>query len=175
LDVISLQILDFFAITLVIGAFIATSSASNDLVYSFIGKWGSKGSADGEFITPHTLAFDGFGNAYITDTDNQRVQKFSSDGKFITKWGTKGSGDGQFILPLGIDIDSSNRVYVIDQGKSSVELFTSNGTFIPPELKPRTYGASNSSVLEDVELDQSDRIYITDRGEQNIKIYASAK
>jgi hypothetical protein len=56
-----------------------------------------------------------------------------------------------------------------------VELFTSNGIFVHPDLKPAAYGATNLSVLEDVELDQSDSIYITDRGEHNIKIYTNVK
>jgi NHL repeat len=43
------------------------------------------GYGDGEFNVPHTLAFDSAGNGYITETNNHRIQKFSSDGKFITK------------------------------------------------------------------------------------------
>ena len=109
-----LYILDFSTAMLIVSAAIATSSESNDQVYSLIEKWGSYGSADGEFVTPHSLAFDTFGNVYITDTDNQRVQKFSSDGKFITKWGSKGSADGQFLNPEGIDIDSKGYVYIAD-------------------------------------------------------------
>ena len=50
---------------------------------------------------PHSIAFDSSGYAYITDTNNHRVQKLSSDGKFIMKWGTKGSGDGEFVNPEG--------------------------------------------------------------------------
>ena len=50
--------------------------------YSFISKMGSKGSGDGQFITPHTVAFDSSGNMYVTDTKNSRVQKFDSNGTF---------------------------------------------------------------------------------------------
>jgi DNA-binding beta-propeller fold protein YncE len=82
------------------------------------------GSGDGEFNVPHSLAFDSAGNAYITDTNNHRIQKFSSDGKFITKWGSKGSGDGELLGPEGIDVDSYGKVYVVDSGNSHIQVFT---------------------------------------------------
>jgi tripartite motif-containing protein 71 len=54
---------------------------------------------------------------YVVDTQNERIQKFDSDGSFITKWGTEGTGDGQFFwLPHDIAIDSSDNVYVADSG-----------------------------------------------------------
>ncbi|HEY7694743.1 MAG TPA: hypothetical protein VH797_01420, partial [Nitrososphaeraceae archaeon] len=52
--------------------------------YSFVSRMGSKGTGDGQFDTPHTIAFDPSGNLYITDTKNARVQKFDSNGTFIT-------------------------------------------------------------------------------------------
>jgi DNA-binding beta-propeller fold protein YncE len=85
----------------------------------FITKWGSKGSADGQFNEPLKSAIDISGNLYVSDMNNYRIQKFSADGKFITKWGSRGYNEGQFIRPLGIDIDSNNSVYVIDQGIST--------------------------------------------------------
>jgi len=55
--------------------------------YSFVSKIGSKGTSDGQFDTPHTIAFDSSGNMYVTDTKNARVQKFDNNGTFLTKWG----------------------------------------------------------------------------------------
>jgi DNA-binding beta-propeller fold protein YncE len=54
--------------------------------YSFVARMGSKGVNDGEFNTPHTIAFDSSGNTYVTDTKNSSVQKFDSNGTFLTKW-----------------------------------------------------------------------------------------
>ena len=55
--------------------------------YAFSKTWGSAGTSDGQFMLPHSLAIDIHGNIYVTDTGNNRVQKFNSDGFFITKWG----------------------------------------------------------------------------------------
>ena len=50
------------------------------------------------------MAVDAAGNVYVSDTDNDRVQKFSSTGTYITQWGTSGSGNGQFSRPNGLEI-----------------------------------------------------------------------
>jgi tripartite motif-containing protein 71 len=70
------------------------------------------------------------GYVYVTDTGNDRVQKFTRDGKFVTMWGSSGSGPGQFKTPIGIDEDESKQnVYVTDIGNNRVERFSSNGLF----------------------------------------------
>jgi DNA-binding beta-propeller fold protein YncE len=101
-----------------IGIFIMilfTSSNSFEIQkYSFVKEWGSKGSEIGEFNYPHSIATDSAGNVYVTDKNNNRVQKFSQDGTFITMWGSKGSADGKFLYPEGIDLDSFGFVYVAD-------------------------------------------------------------
>jgi DNA-binding beta-propeller fold protein YncE len=74
--------------------------------YSAVLAWGSGGTSDGRFNVPHSIAFDAMSNIYVSDTNNHRIQKFTSDGSFITKWGTEGNAEGQFMLPEGIDIDS---------------------------------------------------------------------
>ena len=43
---------------------------------TFIEKWGSGGSAEGEFAAPSAVAVDYSGNVYVTDSYNNRVQKF---------------------------------------------------------------------------------------------------
>ena len=81
---------------------------------TIIKKWGSEGTGDGQFNTPTFVAADSSGNFYVTDTGNNRIEKFTSDGKFITKWGSEGSGDGQLSEPAGIALDFSGNVYVTE-------------------------------------------------------------
>ncbi len=57
---------------------------------------------------------------YITDYDNNQVQKFDSNGNFITKGGEGGKGKGQFDYPQIIAVDSSGNVYISDQGNSRI-------------------------------------------------------
>ncbi len=46
----------------------------------FIKAWGQKGSAPGEFDTPHSLAMDSQGRLFVADLRNFRVQIFDQEG-----------------------------------------------------------------------------------------------
>ncbi len=97
-----------------------------DLTGNFILQWGGTGSGNGQFMITNQndtsnqgpngqMAVDGYGNVYVVDNMNHRVQKFSSSGNFILKWGIKGSGSGQFLFPCGIAIHKEKGfVYVGD-------------------------------------------------------------
>jgi DNA-binding beta-propeller fold protein YncE len=91
--------------------------------YLFVTKWGSLGNYDGMLNLPASLAVDSSGNLYVTDTNNNRIEKFSSDGKFLSKWGTYGSSPGQLNLPTGIAIDSSGNIFVTDQSNNRIQEF----------------------------------------------------
>jgi DNA-binding beta-propeller fold protein YncE len=112
-------------------------------------------------MVPHSMAFDSEGNIYVTDVNNHRIQKFTSDGEFITKWGTEGNADGEFGLPLGIGSDSKGNIFVIDQATSSISQFSNQGQFLNKII-------FNFGKLEDIEIDSNDDIYVTDRYKNEI-------
>ena len=68
------------------------------------------------------MAVDSSGYVYVTDSQNHRIQKFSSTGTFVTAWGTPGSGNGQFNGPHGVAVDSSGYVYVADTGNHRIQV-----------------------------------------------------
>ena len=58
---------------------------------TFIRKWGSFGSGNGQFEGPSGVAVDPSGNVFVADSGNDRIQKFTNTGKFIRQWGSLGS------------------------------------------------------------------------------------
>src|SRR5579872_4815957 len=52
----------------------------------FIKAWGKKGTAPGEFDTPHALAMDSKGRLFVGDRANNRIQIFDQEGKFLEEW-----------------------------------------------------------------------------------------
>ena len=65
---------------------IADSPVSRIVKFSkdgkFIKAWGRRGSAPGEFDTPHSLAIDSRGRIFVADRGNSRMQIFDQDGAF---------------------------------------------------------------------------------------------
>lgn len=45
----------------------------------FVTKWGTKGSGDGQFLWPESIAVDSAGTVYVADYGNGRVQKFKKE------------------------------------------------------------------------------------------------
>jgi len=102
----------------------------------FITKWGSAGTGNGQFKFPPVqgyattwcgIGIDASGNIYISDSGNNRIQKFTPKGQFIRKLGSSGSEDGQFNLPTGIAIDAEGYLYVADTGNNRIQKFNADG------------------------------------------------
>jgi len=49
-------------------------------------EWGTRGTAPGQFHTPHTIVVDAKDRLYVGDRENNRIQLFDTDGNFITQW-----------------------------------------------------------------------------------------
>ncbi len=73
----------------------------------FIKAWGSKGTAPGQFDTPHMLAMDSAGRLFVADRVNNRIQIFDQDGQFLDEW-------KQFGRPSSVYIDKNDTIYVSD-------------------------------------------------------------
>ena len=115
---------------------------------------GIPGAGDGQFNGPRRVAVDAGGNVYVSDLNNNRIEKFSSSGTFLRTWGwgvadgsnafqictsscqagIHGSGAGQLWTPQGVAVDSSGNVYVADWNNARVQEFSSSGAFL------RTWG-----------------------------------
>lgn len=88
-----------------------------------VGFWAEGGEQLGQFGEPRGIGVDRQGNAYVADSRNQRIQKFTREGKLVTAWGTKGKGPGQFNWPYDVAIDRRDNVYVVDKYNNRVQKF----------------------------------------------------
>ncbi len=149
-----------------------SSSAVSSNPINFTTKWGSEGTADGQFQLPQGIAFDSSGNVYVADYLNARIQKFDSNGTFITKWGSEGTADGQFDLPSDISLDSSDNVYVADFYNNRIQKFDSNGTFI---TKWGSEGTADGQFKNPwgITVDSFDSILISDVDNDRIQKFDS--
>jgi tripartite motif-containing protein 71 len=127
----------------------------------YLTQWGSEGSGDGQFRNPRCAAVDLSGDVYVTDGNNNRVQKFSASGTYLLQWGTLGTGDGQFNSPWGVATDAAGNVYVADSFGNRVEKFTSAGGYITQWGSP---GSGNGQFNRPLGLaiDGAGDVYVAD-------------
>jgi streptogramin lyase len=147
-------------------------SWANADTYEYKMKWGSYGKGDNQFDNPVDTAVDASRHVYVVDYQNNRIQKFDSDGNFIIKWGSPGTGDGQFHDPFGITVDVSGDVYVSDAYNNRIQKFDSDGTFI---VKWGSYGTGDGQFNYPVRVavDGSDNVYVVDFGNDRIQKFNS--
>lgn len=142
--------------------------------YSYLFKFGSNGTGDGQFMRPHDVAFDSKGNVYISDRELNNIQKFDSNGTFIMKWGSEGEDEGQFDQPYSLVINPpSDEIYVIDRGNDRIQEFDTEGNFIQQWNKTGVPGGGDEEGVfrlpEDMAIDaRSGHIYLADTRNQRV-------
>ncbi len=157
-------------LTLVCGLSVLTVSAV--AACNFLLKWGTTGSASGQFIGPRGIAVDTSTNVYVTDQNN-RVQKFDSSGTFLLQFGINGDVPGGFVTPNKVATDSAGNVYVTDTFTNRVQKFSSAGTFL------LTWGGFGSGAGQfiagsgGVAVDSSNNVYVTDPGNHRIQKFSN--
>ena len=103
-------------------------------------EWGQKGSGDGEFQLPGSIALGPDGLLYVADQGNSRVQKFTREGAYAGQWGSLGKEPGQFggdqpaggrfAGPQFVAFDRDGNVYTTDAALDRVQKFTPEGKFL---------------------------------------------
>src|SRR6185369_4683183 len=69
--------------TFISDGYINSRVAKVDKDGNWLMSWGTRGSAPGEFNTPHSIATDAQGHVYVADRFNRRIQVFDGDGHFL--------------------------------------------------------------------------------------------
>lgn len=84
------------------------------------------GSAPGHFRKPMGIGVNSKGHIFVADTGNDRVQEFTSEGKFVQVIGA-----GELRQPMKVAFDKQDRLYVADSGKNRIAIFEgqSNGEY----------------------------------------------
>lgn len=93
----------------------------------YLRKWGGPfgmnifGPFNGWFATVTGLDLDRDGNLYVADFYNNRVQKFSPEGRFLTSFGEQGSGPGQFDKAIAVAVADDGAVFVADYANNRIQ------------------------------------------------------
>jgi peptidylamidoglycolate lyase len=100
------------------------------------------------FNKPTGIAIAKDGSFYVSDGyGNNRIIKFSAQGKYLFEWGQKGNKEGEFNIPHAISLDSNGNVYVADRENNRIQVFDPNGKYIK-QFKGKTFGAICSIAFD---------------------------
>jgi sugar lactone lactonase YvrE len=111
--------------------------------------FGERGSGNAQFYAPYDLVIDAQGNIIVSDTYNNRIQKFNKDGEFIEQF----SAD----RPYGISIDNSGNVYYAERETALIKCIQNTITY---GGKGTTPGLFKSPV--GVNVDTDGKLWIVD-------------
>ncbi len=112
--------------------------AADGRVLRTLGKPGVAGDGPDTFNSPSDVLVAPNGDIFVADGHgdfpvphtNDRMVKFSPDGKFIKAWGHHGAAPGDFDVPHGLAMDSAGRIYVADRANNRVQIFDQNGKLL---------------------------------------------
>jgi streptogramin lyase len=96
---------------------------------------------------------DGHRNATTGAPGNNRIVRFTKDGRYITEWGKKGTGPGELREPHSIALDSRGNVFVADRINNRIHIFDSNGGYLASWAQ---FGRPSAVYIH------GDKIYVTD-------------
>ena len=128
---------------------------------------------------PQTSLSAGSQCVYVTDSNNNRVQVFSTSGAFVSgigagyngvggSIGSSGPGNGKFTAPSGIALDASGNFWVTDPGNDLVQKFNGSGTWL---RQFGAWGSANGQFHSDggIAIDASGNIWVTDFGDDRVE------
>jgi|SRR5579863_2020847 len=137
----------------------------------FLRQWGSEGSEPGEFHFPIGIAINGADEIFVTDFYNDRVQKFSTDGKLLA------------VIPVlptpgGIAIGSSGEIYLAhfaeqkreERTTDQISVYTSTGKLL------RQWGRTGSGDGEfdcpgGLAVSRDGRLYVADQTNRRVQVF----
>ena len=142
--------------------------------------WGGEGVADGQFRSPRAVAVSPFGQVYVADGGNHRIQVFDLNGQFLKAWGgVEGEGPGELTEPWGIAVSDDGRIYVADTWNHRIQIFDEDGQYLSefgdfantdgdPQSAPGTFWGPRGLAL-----DSAGNLYVADTGNKRIQKFAS--
>lgn len=119
------------------------------------------GTAPGQFRNPIAAAVAPNGDILIADTDNDRVQRFSSAGLLLQVFGNDPSGPGRLQHPTGVASAPGGGWYVVDQWNHRVVRYSASGGFVVA-WGSLGDGPGQFNYPSQVAVDRRGQVYVSD-------------
>jgi DNA-binding beta-propeller fold protein YncE len=131
-----------------------------------LGTPGVAGGGPDHFNSPSDVAVAPNGDIFVADSHsfdegNNRIVKFSKEGKFLKAWGQTGYAPGEFRMTHAIALDAQGRVFVADRGNNRIQIFDQEGKFLAQWTQ---FGRPSG-----ITFDTRGRVYVTDSESDDVQ------
>ncbi len=151
----------------------STPAAERGRGPKFLLAWGKRGDKPGEFYSPVEIAIDRKDQVYVTDLNNARVQRFTTEGKYL----------GGFDLPLdkpprksciigGIAVDDHGRIYLSFMNQDKIAVYTPAGQVVRQWGKPGA-GPGEFNQPGGIVLRPDGTLFVTDQCNHRIQKFTT--
>ncbi len=115
------------------------------------------------------------GEAYVADTNHNRVLAYGPEGSLLARWGSgggdgsSGQGQGEFDHPTAVAVGPAGDVYVADRGNDRIVKLTAGGGVLSQwgsegSGEGRLHGPSGVAV-------DARGVYVLDSGENRVEVF----
>ena len=134
--------------------------------------FGQHGSSVGMLCLPYGVAVNERDEIAVTDTNNHRVQVFSSDGTYLRSFGRKGDKQGELNWPVAIAFDKNSRSIVVDTFNHRVQLFDEQGEYLMSQFGDEGNLDHQLKSPYGLSVDRNGNIIVADTGNKVIKTFS---
>ena len=138
--------------------------------YKPVLSFGEEGSSAGMFDLPWGVAVNQRNEIAVTDSYNNRVQIFSSDGTHLRFFGSEGDQEGEFNCPSGIAYLNNGNIVVADSENNRLQIFTEQGEYLT-QIGGEGNRDHQFNYPVGLSVDSDGNIIVADAGNKLIKIF----
>ena len=157
-------------ITVLFLIFSITFSSFAQINYITVLSFGNYGNREGEFNYPVCITIDKDDNLFVSDWDNDRIQKFTSDGRFLKSFPDEKS-DFTLDGPVGIVMDSQDNMIVVEQFNHRIHKISPDGKSIKMTGSEGN-GSGEFSNPRGIAIDENDNLYVVDTGNSRVQVFS---
>jgi outer membrane protein assembly factor BamB len=173
-----------FVITLIAVSFLEVNAN-----VTYVTRFGSYGSDNGQFDNPFGVYLDENGKIYVADISNNRIQVFDSSRNHLLSFGEfafcysedDASCNGKFAFPHGMATDSDGNIYVADTSNGRIQVFNSAGDYLYQfgfpgfDIDHYVVDHSPGHLAAPVDLVVRDgKAYVLDFGNCRVQVFSTA-
>ncbi|MEA2439773.1 MAG: tripartite motif-containing protein 71 [Thermoleophilaceae bacterium] len=142
----------------------------------FMRAWGTVGSGDGQFALPDGLDVDNGGTVWVADRDNNRLERFTTNGRFLPfppfRHQHRSHAPGRLNVPYDIAPDPLGNLYVADTHNDRIQEFSPTGRLI------RKWGRRGSAAGQfwdprGVAVDPFGNVWVADHENKRVQKFTS--